>query len=204
MRRVLNLAHAGITEEANGPGRRFTVWVQGCPLGCPGCFNPDLQPLVPRREVRPEELAREAADAGPWEGVTLSGGEPFLQANALATFLDQLRGCSGPFATIAFTGFRLGELRRRGRGAAALLTRVDLLVDGRYRREHASQQPLRGSANQRLVALTPEGDGLREQVERSPPAGCEVHIGGAGEVILTGFPPEDLVRSVKGLFQGAR
>jgi len=193
---MLNLAHACISDEANGPGRRFTVWTQGCQLGCPGCFNPGLQPVVPRRAVSPRDLAREAVAAGPWEGISLSGGEPFLQAGALVRFLDELRSLVAPFATIVFSGYRVEELRARGGAATELIERVDLVVDGPYLRERASALPLRGSQNQRLVALTPAGQALRERVERQPSAGCEVRIGDDGAVILTGFPPADLVQRV--------
>jgi anaerobic ribonucleoside-triphosphate reductase activating protein len=144
-------------------------------------------------------LAEEAARARPWDGVTLSGGEPFLQGGALSEFLDALRRLVGAFSTIAFTGYRFGELQRRGGSAAALLDRVDLLVDGPYREARSSQLPLRGSANQRLIALTAVGASLRERVERDPPPGCEVQIGEGGEVILSGFPPVDLIRRVREL-----
>jgi anaerobic ribonucleoside-triphosphate reductase activating protein len=192
---VLNIAHACVTEAVNGPGRRFTVWVQGCPQVCPGCFNPELQGQEPRRLLSPPELAREAVAALPWEGVTLSGGEPFEQATDLAAFLDDLERARTPFPVIAFSGYALEALWNGPAPRRELLARIDLLVEGPYLAERAAPLPLRGSANQRLVALTPRGLAERDRITaEAPRSGVAVVVGPDATVILSGFPPEALVR----------
>ncbi len=187
-----------MTEGVNGPGRRFTVWVQGCPLSCPGCFNPDLQPFVPRRLMAPEDLAREAEDALPWEGVTLSGGEPFAQAAALARFLRVLRDRQGHrVPALAFSGHPWSELRAGPDDWQDLLGCLDLLVDGPYHRDAGPALPLRASANQTLVPLSAAGRILAREVEASDPSAFQVVIDEGGEVILTGFPPPSVVARLR-------
>jgi len=199
----LNVAHACVTREVNGPGRRFTVWVQGCPRRCEGCFNPGLRTFETRREVLADELAAEAAAAGGFDGVTLTGGEPFHQAGGLAAFLDALRG-DGRFARIpalAFTGYRLEELREGPAEWRRLLERLDLLVDGPYLAGEPSTLPLRGSANQRLLALTPAGEALVEATTRASTAAVEVLISDSGEVVLAGFPTAEVARRIANAFE---
>ncbi|GAB4259997.1 MAG: hypothetical protein Kow0092_08580 [Deferrisomatales bacterium] len=201
---VIRIAHACVTEEVNGPGRRFTVWVQGCSLGCPGCFNPALRPVAGGRSVSPAELARQALEAEPLDGVSLSGGEPFDQAGPLAAFLDRWRAAArgGSLTALAFTGYPVETLRKGSAARRALLERLDLLVDGPYRPELAAPLPLRGSANQRLVALTPAGEALRAAVEAAGPPGFQVIVADDGEVWFTGFPPRELVEATRRRISG--
>ncbi len=189
----IRLAHMEITSGVNGPGRRLTLWVQGCPRRCPGCFNPAMIPPDGGEAVPVEVLAARALDLGPWDGITLSGGEPFAQAAGLATLLDlvgERRGAPG--GVIAFTGCTVEDLRRGSPGQAALLGRVDLLVDGPFRADLPTDRPLRGSGNQRLVPLTPRGDVLVRQVEAQRRRSFLVSIAPDGQVILSGFPPAGL------------
>jgi anaerobic ribonucleoside-triphosphate reductase activating protein len=67
----------------NGPGWRAAVWVQGCTIRCPGCFNPDTHPHVARQLWDPDRLA-DALVREDVEGVSILGGEPFEQAAACA------------------------------------------------------------------------------------------------------------------------
>jgi anaerobic ribonucleoside-triphosphate reductase activating protein len=194
----VNIACTAVTEEINGPGRRFTVWVQGCPKRCHGCFNPALQPFGPAREVSPRELAEEALAAGPLDGVTLSGGEPFAQAGELAAFLDEVRSrAAAPLTAIAFTGYEHEELRDGPPPWRELLGGLDLLVDGPYRPEEAAPLPLRGSRNQRLIALTAAGEEIRQRVLAGGPGGFQVLISEDGEIVLTGFPPDSVLRALR-------
>src|SRR5438034_9526707 len=73
--------------EAEGPGRRYALWFQGCPLRCPGCCNPEMLPFAggtPRAVA--DVLAEIAAsrDGEGIEGITLLGGEPLAHATGAA------------------------------------------------------------------------------------------------------------------------
>ncbi|MDF1553968.1 MAG: 4Fe-4S single cluster domain-containing protein [Deferrisomatales bacterium] len=196
----LNLAHWCVTEGVNGPGRRFTVWVQGCPRRCPGCFNPGLQEQEPRQQVSPQELAEAFAAAGPVDGVTLSGGEPFTQAAGLAAFLDALAGRTGPRpAVVAFSGYTLGELQGGEPDWQLLLGRVDLLVDGPYLAEQAAGAgPLAGSVNQRRLALSAAGEQLLARAAAGAAGEVQVQVTAAGEVVVSGFPGPGLLAALRG------
>src|SRR5213592_3587619 len=85
--------------EAEGPGRRFALWFQGCPLRCPGCCNPEMLPFeggqaMPLADVM--ERLRRASDEQCIEGITLLGGEPLAHAAGAAALAraTQLLGLS--------------------------------------------------------------------------------------------------------------
>ena len=169
---------------ANGPGARFVVWVQGCTLGCAGCFNPTTHPAAgPSTTVAAvaDELAA-AARAGDVEGLTLSGGEPMQQAPAALELLLAARRLG--LSTLMFSGYTRAELAAQALGPA-VLAHLDVLVDGRYRADERAGLGLRGSSNQHVHLLT---DRYREaDVAATPEA--EIRIGADGSVVLTGVDP---------------
>lgn len=174
----LNLARVLERSAVNGPGERFVIWVQGCPLACPGCWNPDTWAFERREQWDVEALAERIRQVEGIEGLTFTGGEPFAQAAALAELATLLPGLS----VVIFTGYTLEELRKPAH--KALLSRSDILVAGRYIEEHRSLDlPLRGSSNQVIHFLT-----HRYQEADLEPPGMEVHIDAGGGLTLTGFP----------------
>lgn len=173
----------------NGPGIRTAIWVQGCSLGCPGCWNPETWAPGDGTDWEPAALAREVArTARPdTRGLTLSGGEPFQQAEALAKFVQEIRDIAPAWDVFCWTGYTLGQLRRQP-SAEALLDQIDLLVDGRYiERLRRDDLPWRGSRNQRILPLTLRGAVMATEAPRGPEA--EYHIAADGTVVATGFPP---------------
>src|SRR3990172_12478082 len=82
------------SSRANGPGLRAVLWTQGCSLGCPGCFNSETHDPGAGREVDVELLAGEIAGRHGIDGVSISGGEPLQQAEALCELLERLRPTS--------------------------------------------------------------------------------------------------------------
>jgi anaerobic ribonucleoside-triphosphate reductase activating protein len=172
---------------ANGPGARFVVWLQGCTLGCPGCFNPATHAPGGGRAVPVAELAAQLAATPGIEGLSLSGGEPLQQPAAAAALLDAARALD--LSTLAFSGYTEDEIRALP-GGPEVLARLDVLVDGRYVAGERLATGLRGSANQRIRLLT-ERYRLAD-VEATPVA--EIRIGPAGDVVLTGVDPLKLPR----------
>jgi anaerobic ribonucleoside-triphosphate reductase activating protein len=172
---------------ANGPGTRFVVWLQGCTLGCPGCFNPATHAAEAGAEVAVGAVAAQLAAALPLDGLTLSGGEPLEQAAASVALLRAARRLG--LSTLAFSGFTLDEIRTRPSGPE-LLAELDVLVDGRYVARERLGTGLRGSANQRIHLLTSRYS--LAEVEATPVA--EIRIDPTGAVILTGVAPVPLRR----------
>jgi anaerobic ribonucleoside-triphosphate reductase activating protein len=152
----LEIARIIPVTEAEGPGRRFAVWFQGCPLRCPGCCNPEMLPFENGQRRCVTDIIAELDEAIPSgiEGITLLGGEPFAQPAAAATLLRAVheRGLT----TMVFTGFTIEELNKTSEAStAALLRETDILVDGPYLRD--LPEPRRrwiGSANQRVHFLS--------------------------------------------------
>jgi anaerobic ribonucleoside-triphosphate reductase activating protein len=183
----LNIARWLGKSAVNGPGERFVVWLQGCSLRCPGCWNQEMWPQHGREWMSGNALMELAQAQEGIEGVTITGGEPLEQAEALVPFLEQAR--SAGLSVMVFSGYELGEV---GTPAVdAVLSLTDLLVAGRYREaERAEGLRWRGSANQRIHFLTgrySEGALVKEQPV------VEFHLCDDGAVALTGFPEVELL-----------
>lgn len=177
---------------ALGPGRRVALWVAGCPMRCPGCITPELLDAGAGRAIAVDHLAaRLLRLEEEFDGVTLSGGEPFAQAGALAALLDRVLPARPRWSVIAFSGFRLQRLQRMGAEVDRLLGHVDVLVDGPYVRTIPSVHPLAGSGNQEVHYLTTRGRALRPAIEALPDERANLALGPGGGSMLVGiFGPE--------------
>jgi anaerobic ribonucleoside-triphosphate reductase activating protein len=172
---------------ANGPGARFVVWLQGCTLGCPGCFNPATHADAGGRERPVAELLAELAATTGITGLTLSGGEPMQQPGAALALLEGARRLG--LSTLMFSGYTIDELRAQALGPAVLAA-LDVLVDGRYVATARVGAGLRGSANQAIHLLTARH--TLAEVEATPVA--EIRIDRDGSAIATGVNPVKLPR----------
>ena len=140
-----------------GPGKRYCLWVQGCNRHCHGCISPLSQDLNGGYLMSPRAVAMEIALSAA-EGVTISGGEPFLQSTELAEMLTDLKIMTGrETGVIIYTGYLLEELQKMEE-AQPLLAMTDLLIDGPYIQELDDGKALRGSSNQGIHYLTPRYD----------------------------------------------
>lgn len=138
---------------ALGPGLRYALWTQGCPFACSGCTTPESRPVDGGTIVDVDVLADDILSADGIDGITISGGEPFIQATSLAALLEQVKTVEPRLNVIAFTGFTLEKLHEV-EGAAGLLKYIDLLIDGPYVKALDDGIGLRGSSNQRLHFLS--------------------------------------------------
>ena len=174
--------------QAEGPGARFALWVQGCSSRCPGCCNPHLFEAGGGEVMGVDQLlARLRAVSDRVEGVTLLGGEPFEQAGALARFARGARALG--LSVMTLTGYALEELRTR-EDAGELLAATDLLVDGRF--EAALPERDRrweGSRNQRFHFLTDRyAPGVELPPRGEPLRSVEVTLGSDGSLSVNGWP----------------
>src|SRR5262245_25076632 len=133
---MLRVAMFVASTEAEGPGRRTAIWLQGCSIRCAGCCNPEM--FDPRRGEVWTSAGLLARVPDGVEGITVLGGEPFDQA-ADAGELTRAARARG-LTVMVFTGYTLSELRARG-NAQDLLSSTDLLVDGRYERDRPEPPP---------------------------------------------------------------
>ena len=148
--RVANTISDSIVD---GPGLRFTVFTQGCPHRCPGCHNPETHDPQGGREVGVDELAARMEQDPLLRGLTLSGGDPFLQAGECARLARMVREKGLDVWT--YTGYTYEELTAARRPDwDELLSCTDVLVDGPFVQAERSYAALfRGSANQRLIDM---------------------------------------------------
>ena len=178
--------------EAEGPGARFAVWVQGCSIRCPGCCNPHMFDPGGGAATSPQSLlARLDRVRDRVEGVTLLGGEPFEQAGALAPFARGVR--ERGLSVVAFSGFELDDLRAgRPPGSPALLAEVDLLVDGPYVAAlPEADRRWAGSSNQRFRFLTGRySPGVERIAPGTPERTVELRFRPDGTMERSGWPEE--------------
>ena len=185
--------------EAEGPGVRFVVWFQGCPLRCPGCCNPEVLPFrggttVPVVELV-AQLAAQVRLTPSLEGVSLLGGEPFAHAAAGAALAEEARRLG--LSVMIYSGYTLEQLRgKRDAEVDRLLALTDLLVDGPYVREQPeAARRWVGSTNQRLHFLTGRYDSADPCWRQRNT--LEIRVAG-NEVIVNGFPALGAVGLWKG------
>ncbi len=177
---------------ANGPGVRAVVWVQGCTLACPGCFNVEMQPASGGEWRTVGTLfERILALQDEIEGISVSGGEPLQQIAPLLALLQRVRRESS-LSILLFTGYTWDEVQAMP-GTAALLECVDMLIAGRYDAARPWGRGMLGSANQTVHLLTARY--TPADVDAVPPA--EAIITEEGDVILSGVAPFKKGVSVK-------
>lgn len=191
---ALSVAQIVPVTEAEGPGLRFALWLQGCPLRCPGCCNPEMLSFDGGTPMTVADVLRQL-DAVEVEGITLLGGEPLAHAGAAVLAREvQKRGRT----VMVFSGFTLEEARQMADPAVAdLLAHTDILVDGPYVREQPdNERRWIGSTNQRIHFLTTRyhyDDRWRKSNT------LEIRLKD-GELTVNGFP----ARSAVGLWKRPR
>ena len=178
-----------------GPGKRLGIWVQGCSIECPGCVSRDTWPAMSRRDritvaeliTRIDALVDRGAQE-PVDGITLTGGEPFDQADMLAGLLNALRGWldrrGAPSADLlVYTGYDESQARER---AAEAFELADAVIVGPYR---AAEPGTRwwGSGNQRLIARDDRTAVRYESALREAPSELQVSVE-EGQVFVIGVP----------------
>ncbi len=186
---MLQVATICDATEAEGPGRRWALWVQGCTLRCAGCCNPEMFRVDRGEGMTIAALAAQidAAAAAGIEGISVLGGEPFEQAAGVAAVARHARARG--LTVMVYSGYTRAELATRP-DAAPLLSAIDLLVDGRYDQTRPEPPPPRGrrwigSSNQALHFLTPAYTPADPRFREANTV--EVHVR-RGRVLVNGWP----------------
>lgn len=143
--------------EAEGPGRRFALWFQGCPLRCAGCCNPEMLPFAGGHAFSLADVTKamlRSRDVNGIEGISLLGGEPFAHVEAASLFAAAAKKLR--LSVMVYSGYTLPEVRSMPQPeVAALLSLIDVLVDGPYlQTEPELHRRWVGSANQTVHFLT--------------------------------------------------
>lgn len=151
----MTLRLAGVVRESivDGPGMRMTVFVQGCPHRCKGCHNPQTHDFS-GGYISDINNILAVIDKDPLlQGVTFSGGEPFLQAKVLSVLAEEIskRGLD----IITYTGYtfeQLSQLFDKNPEVRQLVEMSKYIIDGRFVEElKLYDLKFRGSSNQRII-----------------------------------------------------
>ena len=142
---------AGLVPESfvDGDGIRFAIFMQGCLRRCEGCHNPETHALNGGRLIDTAEIISEIKKNPLLEGITLTGGEPFLQIDSA----DEIARAVKNFGlnVWCYTGFIFEDLPPE---AAPLLKNIDVLIDGAFiESQRDLELQFRGSRNQRIIDL---------------------------------------------------
>lgn len=185
---VLRLAQRVACTEAEGPGKRYALWLQGCPLRCPSCCNPEMLKFEGGTAFTLPELVAEIAQAKSEhqiEGVTLIGGEPTAHAEVLVPLAKEVQALD--LSVMMFSGFTLAELREQANPyVLQLLELTDILVDGRYLQDQPeTRRRWIGSSNQEIHFLSERYDA--EDPRWLLPNTLEIRMQG-NEIFINGYP----------------
>ena len=153
----LNVSSTMSRSRANGPGVRAVIWVQGCTIGCRGCYSASTHPHEASSLHRPSEIAEWLQSIPNIEGVTFSGGEPFEQAAAVLETINSIRGnIRSDFSVFVYTGYEIEFLRKSNdKNVHDLLEAIDILSAGPFDYKLRDETLLwRGSSNQSLHFLS--------------------------------------------------
>jgi len=175
--------------KVNGPGTRYTIWLQGCSIHCDGCsntdtWNPEKGYSLTIKELV-EDIQRQKID-----GITLTGGEPLDQFPKVIDFLKQVF----PSYNILLTsGYTLEKIKK---DFPETLQYVDILVDGPFIIEQLDTTATwRGSTNQNINYLTERS---KQFINYKPKFRTEIKIDKkTGETIVTGFSIPEILKERK-------
>lgn len=158
--RIANIVNDSIVD---GPGLRFTVFVQGCKHNCKGCHNPSTHDINGGYEMSVEEIFEQIKKNPLIEGVTISGGEPLLQPRECVKLVMKCKEIG--LNIWVYTGYTLEQLKDmpnafsledviKNLSITILLDSIDVLVDGPFILSKKSYDAkFRGSTNQRLIDM---------------------------------------------------
>lgn len=139
---------------SDGLGVRGSLFVSGCMFHCHNCFNASIWNFDNGKDYTPEVEDRIMKDLNHSyvRGLTLLGGEPFLNTNILIPLIDRVRRELPDKDIWSWSGYKWEELLKDSADKIAMLKKLDVLVDGRFdERLKAGDHPFRGSSNQRII-----------------------------------------------------
>jgi anaerobic ribonucleoside-triphosphate reductase activating protein len=150
----INVAGFANDSIVDGPGLRFTLFVQGCPLSCEGCHNAQTQPFEGGTSYTVKQIF-DMIEANPLlDGVTFSGGEPLCQADALLPLAKLIK--QKKLSIVIYTGFVYETLLKHEalKSALELVELADTIIDGPFiLKQKEFGLKFKGSKNQRIINM---------------------------------------------------
>lgn len=171
-----------------GYGKRIGIWVQGCSLGCRDCINKELWGKDRGKGVSVIDVTNLILLLqNGFEGVTISGGEPFQQYEQLISFLFLLKKKTN-LSVQCFTGYYLDELYELYPDRL-FLNYIDILVDGRYVKTLHENRNIRGSSNQTVYHIVDQVPRIRH--DYYSPNLWSVKVDESNQIYMAGIPKKN-------------
>jgi anaerobic ribonucleoside-triphosphate reductase-activating protein len=188
----LYLYHRASGIKTLGPGLRYAIWTQGCIHNCKNCIAPDTHPLDKNGYwLGIEEIYLEIEENMKKEnirGITISGGEPFLQAKPLVELIKRLKERT-QLDIICFTGFEYSNLKnKKDESIEYILANIDILIDGKYIEEKNENNYLRGSSNQNIIFLSERYREYENDMKNLKNRNIEIMWINDREIFIAGIP----------------
>ena len=178
-----------------GPGKRLAIWVQGCNLGCKGCINPELWNQNGGKNIGIETLAAGILKIkNSFDGLTITGGEPFEQYEALVAFCSYIK-LKSSLNILVYTGFTIDELIAKF--PDKLFTRsLDYLIDGRFVSSLAESDNIKGSSNQNFYTF--ENGKFTVGNHLAFDGKWSLNLSETNELFMAGIPKKDDINALIG------
>lgn len=183
-----------------GPGRRIGIWFQGCSIRCPGCISMDTWV----QGFGTTKIDQVIDTISPWlstaDGITISGGEPFDQQDALFELLRELKQ-RAPTDILVFTGYQWSTISEAITTSPSL---IDAVVTGPFLIDEPQTLALRGSDNQELHPITALGRARFESFDRparESDRSFDVMFDDNGDVWLAGIPARGDFRRLRTILE---
>ena len=176
-----------------GEGKRIGIWVQGCDLGCKGCVNQTLWNKKGGKSISVIDVFNWLAQIqNEFDGITISGGEPFQQYEQLISFLHLVK-TKTDLNVHCFSGYYLNELEENFPDKL-FLKYIDTLVDGRYIEEQHEETNIKGSSNQTFYRII---DGVAKK-NPNPIVSKKwsVNISNDNRINMAGIPKKNELRNL--------
>ena len=133
-----------------GFGRRIGIWTSGCIQDCDGCVSPELKDISVGKDFSADYIEKYISNInGTVDGITISGGEPFLQSKELAEYVERFIKI-GIEDIIIYTGYTYEYLVKQNIYTQYILANISVLIDGKYIKELDNGVGIRGSSNQNI------------------------------------------------------
>lgn len=182
-----------------GPGERYCIWTQGCFRSCTGCIAESMKSFDEGCVILTRELLDDILHTEGIEGITVSGGEPFLQAEELSKLFFDIKNKSD-LGIIVYTGYNYEELEaleKRHKEIGKMLDCIDLLIDGPYEESLNYNYGLKGSVNQGTINFTDRYiDCMDLYHNPKTPRLTEIYLSEKG-TFLAGVPSKNMEKSWK-------
>lgn len=189
-RSIIKISHIEESTDLLGPFDRFVIWVHGCCFDCEGCLATNTKNGV-YEEVPISELSERIVESH-CEGITVSGGEPFLQSVALLKLIQAVRQ-KRDIGVIVYSGFTLAELKQ-DKNMVALLREIDILIDGKYIKELDDNRPYVGSSNQIIHYLSSRYTNVGKAYYAASKRRAEIKLTDK-QAILIGVPSHNVLKT---------